>query len=50
MDAPGFSGMTHQYGAPFGGFPQGEEDQAWAGRGFDRVPADVTLEPVVDAA
>ena len=42
MDAPGFNGMTHGYGAPFGGFPDDEvvantpeQEAHWAGQGFD---------------
>lgn len=45
MDAPGFSG-THQYGQPYGGFPA-EEDEHWAGQGYDKVPDAATLEAAV---
>lgn len=45
MDSPGFSG-THQYGQPFGGFPADEEEH-WAGQGYDKVPDEATLEAAV---
>lgn len=46
VDTPGFSGTGHQYGQPYGGFPA-EEDEHWAGRGYDQVPDEATLEAVV---
>lgn len=46
VDAPGFSGTAHQYGQPFGGFPA-DEDEHWAGRGYDKVPDEATLEAAV---
>ena len=51
MDTPGFA-MTHQFGQPFGGFPE-DADEArddWAGTGFIRRLAPEELEPVPGAA
>jgi hypothetical protein len=42
VDSPGFS-KTHQFGTPFGA--AAEEDEAWAGPGFTRVPESAELEP-----
>jgi hypothetical protein len=42
--------MTHQFGQPFGGFPEEAADEDWAGPGFTRQPGPAALEPQADAA